>query len=152
MIFDVLENCEFYYGLHKNFEKAFEFIKKAEAENLPAGRYDFGGEDIFAHIQEYDSKDPEKYKFEGHRKYIDIQYVMSGIEEIDVLNIKNAQLGEGYIPEREVEFFCGGEKIGKYVLGKGEYGIFYPTDLHKPGLMHKGKSLPVKKVLVKVKI
>ena len=152
MIFDTLENCKFYYGLHKNFEKAFDFIKKAVTENLPAGRYDFGGEEIFAHVQEYNSKNPADYKFEGHRKYIDIQYVVSGIEEIEVLNIKNASSGEGYIPEREVEFFAGGENVGKYILGKGEYGIFYPTDLHKPGLMHDGKSEPVKKVLVKVKI
>ena len=152
MIFDTLENCEFYYGLHKNFEKAFDFIKKAEAEDLPAGRYDFGGEEIFAHIQEYDSKDPEKFKFEGHRKYIDIQYVISGTEEIEVMNLKNSATGEGYIPEREVEFFGSGENIGKYILGKGEYGIFYPSDLHKPGLMHDGNSTQVKKVLVKVKI
>lgn len=152
MIFDVLENCGRYYDLHKNFEKAFDFIKKAVAEDLPTGRYDFGGEDIFAHVQEYGSKNPLDFKFEGHRKYIDIQYVASGVEEIDVLNIKNAAAGEGYIPEREVEFFCGGENIGKYILGDGEFGIFYPTDLHKPGLMHDGKSAPVKKVLVKVKI
>lgn len=152
MIFDTLENCELYYSLHKNFVKAFDFIKKVEKENLPAGRYDFGGEDIFAHVQEYNSKNPADFKFEGHRKYIDIQYVMFGIEEIEVLNIKNASSGEGYIPEREVEFFDEGENVGKYILGKGEYGIFYPTDLHKPGLMIDGVSKPVKKVLVKVKI
>lgn len=152
MIFDTLENCERYYGMHKNFEKAFDFIKKAVAENLPAGRYDFGGEDIFAHVQEYNGKNPAEFKFEGHRKYIDIQYVVTGVEEINGLDIKNALTGEGYIPEREVEFFDGGENVWKYILGQGEYGIFYPNDLHKPGLMRDGKSTPVKKILVKVKI
>lgn len=152
MIFDALENCGLYFGLHENFEKAFDFIKKAIEENLPVGRYDFGGEELFAHVQEYNSKNPADFKFEGHRKYIDIQYVVSGVEEIKVLNIKNAVCGDGYIPEREVEFFEGGKNIGNYILGEGEYGIFYPSDLHKPGLMYDGKSEPVKKVLVKVKI
>ena len=152
MIFDTLENCELYYGIHKNFEKAFDFIRKAEKENLPVGRYDFCGEEIFAHVQEYNSKNPDDFKFEGHRKYIDIQYVISGVEEIRVMNIKNSGTGDGYIPEREVEFFAYGNNIGRYILGKGEYGIFYPTDLHKPGLMYDGESTKVKKVLVKVKI
>ena len=152
MIFDVIENCELYYGSHNNFEKAFDFIKKAEAEKLPAGKYEFGGEEIFAIVQEYNSKNPQEHKYEGHQKYIDIQYVSKGVEEIEVLNIKNAEPGEGYIPEREVEFFTGGKNIGKYILGKGEYGIFFPHDLHKPGLMHDGKSEPVRKILIKVKL
>ncbi len=150
MIFDTVENCGMYYGLHENFEKAFDFIKKAENENLPAGKYEIDGKELYAIVQEYYSKNPEDYKFEGHTKYIDIQYVCSGVEEIEVMNIKNASEGEGYIEEREVEFFTAGKNIGKVVVGKGEYGILYPNDIHKPGLMHQGKSVPVRKILVKV--
>ena len=99
---------------------------------------------------EYDSKNPDDFKFEGHTKYIDIQYIWSGIEEIEVVNIKKATGGEGYIEEREVEFYKGGENTARFILEKGEYGIFYPDDIHKPGLMHQGKSTPVKKILLKV--
>ena len=152
MIFDTLENCSMYYGLQENFKKAFDFIKKAESENLPAGKYEIDGKEVFAIVQEYDSKNPVDFKFEGHTKYIDIQYISSGIEEIEVVNIKKATGGEGYIEEREVEFYTGGENTANFILEKGEYGIFYPDDIHKPGLMHKGKSTPVRKVLVKVKL
>ena len=151
MIFDTLENCGFYYGLNKNFEKAFDFIKKAEEENLPAGRYDID-EDVYGIVQEYNSKNPLDYKFEGHTKYIDIQYISSGIEAIEVMNIKKATGGEGYIEEREVEFYTGGKSTGKYVLEDGEYGIFWPADIHKPGLMCDGKATPVRKILMKVKV
>ena len=152
MIFDTIENCSMYYGLHKNFEKAFDFIKKAENENLPVGKYEIDGKELFAIVQEYDSKNPLDYKFEGHTKYIDIQYISSGVEEIEVMSIKNAESGEGYIEEREVEFYSGGKNTGKVVLGNGEYGILYPDDLHKPGLMHDGKSSPIRKILIKVLI
>lgn len=150
MIVDTLKNCSMYYGVHKDFEKAFDFIKKAEEEKLSPGKYEVDGTKVFAIVQEYNSKNPAEYKFEGHTKYIDIQYVCSGVEEIEVLNIKNATDGEGYIEEREVEFFTGGEGIGKIILGAGEYGIFYPDDIHKPGLMHNGKSEPVRKILMKI--
>lgn len=152
MIFDTLENCSFYYGLHKNFEKAFDFIKKAEKENLPAGRYDFGGEEVYAIVQEYDSKNPLDYKFEGHRKYIDIQYISSGIEVIEVLNINKAIPHEDYIDARDVAFLESGNNIITATMEKGEYGIFWPRDIHKPGLHFEGNSSPVKKILVKVKL
>ena len=150
MIFDTIENCNMYYGLHENFKKAFDFIKKAESENLSAGKYEIDGKSVYAIVQEYDSKNPDDFKFEGHTKYIDIQYIWSGIEEIEVVNIKKATGGEGYIEEREVEFYKGGENTARFILEKGEYGIFYPDDIHKPGLMHQGKSTPVKKILLKV--
>jgi len=152
MIVDTLKNCHMYYGIHKDFEKAFDFIKKAEAEKLPVGKYEVDGTKVFAIVQEYNSKNPADFKFEGHTKYIDIQYISSGIEEIEVMNIKDSKDGEGYIEEREVEFFACGENIGKVILGESEYGIFYPDDLHKPGLMHNGESTPVRKILMKIAV
>ena len=87
MIFDHVKNCEQYYSLHKNFEKAFDFIKRAVAENLPVGKYEIDGKDLYASVQEYQAKAPEDGKFEGHRNYIDIQYIVSGIETIEVVDI-----------------------------------------------------------------
>ena len=71
MVFDSIKNCELYYGVHKNFEKAFDFIKKATAENLPVGKYELDGKDLYASVQEYTSKTEQESKFEGHRNYIE---------------------------------------------------------------------------------
>lgn len=152
MIFDTLKNCSMYYGVHDKFQKAFEFIKKAESENLPAGKYEIDGTKVYAIVQEYDSKNPADYQFEGHRKYIDIQYIMSGTEVIEALSIKNAKAVTDYIPEREVQFYEGDDSSIKRIMEPGEYGIFYPDDIHKPGLMHGEKPEPIRKVLVKVMV
>ncbi len=40
MVFDNLKNCELYYGMHPRFREAFDFIKKATAENLEIGKYE----------------------------------------------------------------------------------------------------------------
>lgn len=43
MVFDNLSNCELYYGMHPRFQEAFDFIKKAIAENLEPGKYEIDG-------------------------------------------------------------------------------------------------------------
>lgn len=46
MIIDNLKNCEKYFSVHKNFEKAFDFLKKAVSENYTPGRYEIDGVDV----------------------------------------------------------------------------------------------------------
>ncbi len=150
MIFDTLQNCEKYYALHTGFDQAFAFIKKAVAENYAVGKYEIDGRKIHASIQEYNSKAEADAKFEGHRKYIDIQYIASGAEIMQVVDIQKASLKTDYNQEKDVEFYHDTDKAGNTLVEAGEYGIFFPNDIHKPGLSVLGNSAPVKKILVKI--
>lgn len=152
MIFDTLENCALYYGVHARFEKAFAFIKQAVEEQLPVGKYEIEGKALYASVQEYNTKSEQEAKFEGHRNYIDIQYIVSGVETIEVVHISKAAVKTEYNAVKDVEFYENNEKAGKGVLEAGEYGIFLPDDIHKPGMAFGGVSLPVKKIVVKVKL
>lgn len=152
MIVDNIGNFEKYSALDKKFEKSFEFIKKVAAENLPAGKYQLENDGaLHAIVQEYDSKAPENAKIEGHEKYIDIQYVISGEEVIEVFDISKAVVKTPYNPDKDVTFYENCVDASKIVLQAGEYAILYPNDIHKPGMQYKC-STPVKKVIVKVKI
>lgn len=152
MIFDNVNNCKKYSILNDKFAKSFEFIKKVCEESLPAGKYQIieGGE-LYASVQEYDSKAPENAKAEGHDKYIDIQYVVSGEEVMEVFDISKAVVKTPYNPDKDVTFYENCENASKLVLQAGEYAILYPNDIHRPGMQYKS-STPVKKVVVKVKI
>lgn len=150
MIFDNMKNKELYYGVNEKFEEAFKFIEKAVAENLPVGKYEIDGQELYASIQEYNSKLPENGKFEGHRNYIDIQYIISGIEAIEVVDISKAVLETEYNEAKDVELYNDNEKANRCVIEAGEYGIFFAHDIHKPGLAFDTSS-PVKKIVVKVK-
>ncbi len=146
MIVDVLENKELYYGIHKNIKPAMEFIEKAVAENFEVGRYELDGKNLFALVQEYDSKTDASW--ECHRKYIDIQYVVSGKEIITWDNIRNIPDGVIYNEEKDVSKFKmdGGTDV---VMEAGYYSILYPQDLHQPGRVFD-KVLPIKKIVVKI--
>lgn len=150
MIVDSIKNCEKYYGVHSDFKKSFEFIKKAVAENLPVGKYEIDGDDVFAFIQEYTSKHENESAFEGHRNYIDIQYIVSGTEVMMVADISKMKESCDY--KEDVVFFEDYEKASMCVIEAGEYGIFFPWDTHKPGLCFDGKPDSVKKIVVKVKV
>lgn len=152
MIFDTSSNAALYAPLHKQFAKAFAFIAKAQAETLPVGKYELDGSDLYASVQEYTTRSPWECRFEAHRNYIDIQYILSGMEAFEVTDRSKVTTETPYNDEKDVEFFSGAEIPVKAVLGAGEYGIFFPNDIHRPGLSHSGKPVPVRKIVVKVRI
>ena len=151
MIKDNLTNCALYFSAHKNFEKAFEFIKTAVKENYAVGKYEIDGKDLYASVQEYTSKLPADAKNEGHRNYIDIQFIIAGEEIIEVCDITASQIKTEYNPEKDVEFYHDAINPSVCSLASGEYAIVFPHDIHKPGMAINGNQLPVRKIVVKVK-
>ena len=149
MIVDTLNNSKQYSNAHGGFSAGFDFIKKAVSENLPEGRYDIDGENVFAFIQEYTSK--EDSSFEAHKNYIDIQFIVKGTEVIFAADLDKLSVKTEYCDERDVMFLNDYGKATKIILTDGEYGIFFPWDAHKPGLCLDGKPDTVKKIVVKVK-
>lgn len=152
MIVDNLKNCHQYYSVNGKFERAFAFIEKAVKENFAVGKYEIDGKEIFASVQEYTSKLKEDGNYEGHRNYIDIQYIISGIEVIEVADISKMSLKTEYNEIKDVEFYDDCNTAGMAVLQSGEYGIFFPHDIHKPGLAFKNSPAYVKKIVVKIKV
>ena len=151
MIFDRVENAGKYSVLHEKFAEAFAFIARATAEGLPVGRYELDGDRLYAIVQEYDTKPQKEGVYEGHRAYIDIQYIIGGFERIDMIDISCVEAKTEYDDERDFLLFHDAERETQAILGAGEFGIFYPNDIHKPGLA-VGAPAPIQKIVVKVKL
>lgn len=149
MIKDQLKNAKIYYNLSENIKKGFEWLEKNDLENLPDGKYEIDGNNVYASIQTYETKEDANY--EAHRKYIDIQYMINGSEKIGVTDLENCTTCIEYDSNRDLEFFtitCEEEYLA---LLKGQFMVFFPTDAHKPSILLNNKDL-VKKVVVKVAI
>lgn len=149
MIIDRLENSSKYASVHKGFAESFSFLQKAIDENLPVGRYEIDGDDVFAFIQEYATK--TESAFETHKNYIDIQFIISGTEVMLATDVSNMTESISYNPERDVTFYEDYENAAIGIIEAGMYGIFFPWDAHKPGLALNGNPTDVKKIVVKVK-
>jgi len=149
MIIDVIQNAEFYYGLSDKMEIALKFLKENKFEEMAAGRYEILGDKVYALVQEYTPKEIEEYEYEAHRKYIDIQFVVSGKERMAYSYIDNLSISKEYdeIKER-LRLKGNGDLI---TVKENSFVIFMPSDAHAPCLKLDDCS-HVKKVVVKVSI
>jgi YhcH/YjgK/YiaL family protein len=149
MIKDTIDNAEIYYSLSENLKKGFEWIKNSNIELLSDGRYEIDGNNVFASVQTYETKEDAKY--EAHRKYIDIQYMIFGAEKIGIANLTSCKTVIEYNAEKDIEFYDIVEQDMFVGLKTGEFVVLYPHDAHKPSISFFDKQT-VKKVVVKVAI
>lgn len=76
MVTDVLQNAHLYQTLNPLFTTAFKFLLKKDFFTVENGKYQIDGDNIFAIINEYETKDKNECEVEAHKKHIDIQYVV----------------------------------------------------------------------------
>ncbi len=149
MIVDRLQNAERYSGLGERIAAGLEYLAETDFADMPEGKVEIRGDEIFAMIQRYETKLREAAKWEAHRNYIDIQCVVEGCELIGTGNVAGMQVTEEYSTESDVLFLEG---LGEFVpMTKGEFTVLYPEDAHMPGIAN-GEPGPVTKVVVKVKV
>ena len=149
MIIDKIENSHLYQDLRERISKAFEYITKTDLKNLKPGKYEIDGENIFALISEYKTKSESEGKLEAHRKYIDVQYVISGEELMGYTPLSDQSILEPYKEENDIIFFKGEKSFTK--VSSGMFAIFFPEDVHMPGIS-TGKISDVKKLVIKVRV
>lgn len=152
MIFDRLEHAALYCGTYRGFSEAFAFLERAVKEDLPVGRYELDGNALFAMVQEYDTNPKSDNRFEGHLKYVDIQFVVRGQEAFEVIDRSIAVPACDYSEEKDVRFYANGEAELTGVLRESSFAVFFPHDIHKPGLAVQNKAQHVKKIVVKVRV
>ena len=148
MIFDNIRNAEKYYKLSPNLEKAFEHIKKCVRENTPPSRYETDGMKVL--IQDYKTYVFEDDLYESHRKFVDIQFIREGREEIHMIDSTKMERERDYNAEGDVEVFRGMEKFESFHLTDGEFVCFFPYEAHKPSIAVDDTPSQTKKIVVKV--
>jgi len=140
-----------YFKNKERWEKAFKFLKNNDLIKLEVKRYDIDGDNLFATVSEYMSKNEETTQFEAHRKYIDIQYVVSGKEVMNIAPLTSVkEVITAYDASRDIEFVTV-NKVVDYKATPSNFFIFFPADAHRPGLKDVANS-PVRKVVIKVKV
>lgn len=148
MILDSLKNAKIYYTLHKDFKKALEFLERNDQGNLAPGRHEIDGDNLFALVNVGTGRGKQASKLEVHKKYIDIQFTVTGT---DVIGWKPASecgtVDKPYDDKAEVMLFS--DSIESWFnVPAGKYAVFFPDDAHAP-LSGDG---PVRKIIMKVKI
>jgi YhcH/YjgK/YiaL family protein len=132
--------------------KAIEFLRRPDLGSRDEGRVEIDGERVFALPQRYETAAAETPKFEYHRKYIDIQFILEGTETIAWTPASKLKITEPYDREKDVTFGTGfSEETTRVRLRAGQLAVFYPEDAHAPRLTD-GIPAKVFKIVVKVEV
>jgi YhcH/YjgK/YiaL family protein len=148
MIFSNISQSDRYLTIHPLFSRAFDYIRSTDLFALAPGRYNILGEDLIAIVEHLPGRTREMAKLEAHRRYIDIQMVLDGVEEMGW-----KPLADCYNPvsehsiERDICFFH--DAAASWISTPPDhFCIFFPEDAHAP-LVSSGD---IKKVIFKLAV
>ena len=147
MILDSLDRFRDYLGVHPLFGRVAEFLTTADFATLAEGRHEIG-EGCFALVSAYRTIAVEEAFIERHRRYIDIQVVISGVEQIGVCR-REACRSVSWNETNDVEVLQG--EFDLITLAAGSFAVIFPQDGHMPKLQ-RGAQASVRKVVVKVPV
>jgi len=149
MILDRLENADLYRPLSKGIDQALTYLAETDLLNQPLGRYDLDGDEVYAMVQQYETKTDLPVIWESHRKYIDVQYVAKGRERLGYMPLSSQpQVTKPYDESIDAALY---ESTGDLVqFAAGSFSILWPGDVHAPGRAWADSSEEVLKVVVKV--
>lgn len=147
MILDQLSRIDHYMGLNKNLDRAIAMLKSGEMDTMTIGKHIIEENQLFYLVQSYETKDPSEAKLEGHKRYIDLQLMVSGEEAMDVADLADVTLSVPYDSDADIQFFDG--DYNRVVVKEGAFVIFFPHDTHRPGI-RVGEAKRVRKVVFKI--
>lgn len=149
MVYDKLDNIEIYRGLSDDIYEGLVFLKNTDPE-IAKGVYQINPR-VKAIVSEYETKIVNEHGYEAHKRFIDIQCNLKGIEKVCCLPIERLRETKPYDSEIETTFYMVEEKPQEMIIGNNYFAIFYPQDGHMPQLC-VDEPQAVKKIVVKVEI
>ncbi len=148
MVIDHLSNLDRYCSLHAGVATAAAFLRRPDLGSLAAGRYDLDGDRVYALVSDYTTSPATERRWEAHRRYIDLQFLVSGCERIGYAPVSR-MLPEPYDDKKDILRLSGdGECL---TLTPGCFMLLWPEDAHMPGVAAADPG-PVKKVVVKIRV
>lgn len=146
MIFDTLANADRYAILHPLFPHAFEFLRNTDLNALTPGRYPIEGEHLFAIVERAEGRMREQAKLECHRRYIDIQLVLEGMDEMGWKPVRDCHEPiDAFNAAKDIQFFRD-TPASWIATPPGIFCIFFPDDAHAPLV----SSNEIRKVILKI--
>jgi len=149
MIIDHIHNSQLYAKLGSRIAAAFKYLAETDFSMIAPGKYVVDGNNIYAIVQQYETKPANEGKWEAHRKYIDIQYIVSGEEQMGYAHINSLRVSETYNEEKDCLFLEGSGSM--LHCKSGMFVLFAPDDAHMPCLADGAPSM-VRKVVMKVSL
>ena len=148
MIFSTLVQSDRYAKLHPLFPRAFEYMRSTHLLALAPGIHPIIGDDMFAIVEHMPGRSREQAQLECHCKYIDIQLVLEGVDEMGWKSLRECSKPVAdYSAEKDIQFFYD-TPASWIATPPNAFCIFFPEDAHAP-LVSTGH---IRKVIFKIAV
>jgi len=152
MVVSDLDHLDHQIAAAPGLQKAFAFLRSPGIHQLPDGRIEIDGDRVFALVQRYETMMTDAPKFEFHRKYIDVQFIVSGVEVIGWAPAARMTVTDAYDADKDICFgTVESKKWTPVKLQAGQVAVLWPEDGHAPRLA-AGAASQVVKIVVKVAV
>lgn len=151
MIVDRIENAGLYKNISPELAKAFELLKNPAVLKKEVGKYEVEGDKLYYSVLKYSTKPLAEGKFEVHRKYIDVQYIIKGTELIACTDVARLKTAKPYDEASDVAFYDVTGEFNSVSMSAGWFCVFWPNDAHLPCRTLETES-DVHKIVVKIKV
>ena len=149
MIFDSLKNKDNYKYFPALYQ-ALDYLDSLPDRELPAPHVALDGDRLFCNLVTFTSKPEDQCLYEAHRNYIDLHFIVSGVERIATADVCSLTPEVPYTQEKDIEFLKG-DADGYYELNPGQFMVCFPSDAHKVAMM-RDRPAEVKKIVFKIKM
>ena len=148
MILSTISQSSRHGTLHPLFPRAFEFMRNTNMLALTPGLHPIVSEQLFAIVEHLPGRSREQAQLECHRKYIDIQLVLEGLDEMGWKALADCHNPvSDYSAEKDIQFFYDAP-ASWIAVPPDHFCIFFPEDAHAP-LVSTGN---IRKVIFKVAV
>lgn len=150
MILDTLDNIDIYKNISNDIYIGLKFLKRLEPD-ISLGSYPINN-NVKVIVEEYQTETNRAFEFESHKRVIDIQYAILGVERIFWSPIKGLDIKTAYNKQRDCTIFVNPRVSPGYVdIGNSAFAIMFENDGHSPKHC-VGISQLIKKITVKVSV
>ena len=149
MIYGKIANLPIWGEKVPSIEYALVEAKRVADGEFALGKTLIDGEALFASSSEYAPAPREGKLFENHHAYIDVQMMIEGEEQIDVIIPADAPDAE-YSDEKDIEFAAFDKDYSTITLHAGDFLLLLPGEWHRPGVAI-GEGTKCRKTVVKIR-
>ncbi len=153
MIVTDLQHATEQIAMTPYLRKAIDFLRHGRWHDLPEGRFEIDGDNVWGLVQSYETLTSPPERLEAHCKHIDIHLIVSGEETIGWIPAEHLVPDEPYDQVRDVWWGTLSVSLDRVTLVRlhaGQLAVFFPSDGHLPRQAGSMPPAKVKKVLVKV--
>jgi YhcH/YjgK/YiaL family protein len=132
-------------------QRALNYLRDNDFNQMEPGVYEIEGKKMYAQVFDAVPKPKEELRPEVHEKYIDVQFIASGKEQMGFCPDLGKFEVDERIDERDLIFYKAVANEGYITATEGCYCVFFPSDVHRPSIL-LDNCTSVRKVVLKVSL